>query len=47
MYKYKGVYSQEFLSGNHKTKSAVHFRLLKQNIEAHKKINTAVKVTNR
>ena len=34
------------MSGNHKTKSPVPFRLLTQSIEAPKKRNTTVRVTN-
>ena len=38
---------RQFLSGNHKTKSAAFFTIFTQTIEAHKKRNGNVKMTNR
>ena len=42
----QGCVQTDVLSGNHKTKSAVHFRLLTQTIEAPNKRNRTVRVTN-
>ena len=42
----QGCVQTDVLSGNHKTKSAVLFRLLTQTKEAPKKRNRTVRVTN-